>query len=310
MYKKILNFAPIILSLSLFILAVWAISQEFKHYTIAQLLDSLNQISKSHKLEAIGWTALGYLSMAGYDRLGFYYINYPLKLGTIIRTAFISYALGNTIGLTLFSGTAIRYRFYTPAGVGVVNIAKVITFTHLSFWLGMLAIGGLSFLFDPQHIPELLKLPFLTTRPLGAIFLLIVTSYFVLTCVYKKPVKIGKENIYLPSWSLSLALILVAFIDWILAARVLYLLLPTNYSVSFLEFFGLYVFAMTAGVLSNVPGGIGIFEFIMLRLRPENISNAALLGSLIAYRAVYYFLPLIVAFIWLISYEIRKKYQD
>jgi uncharacterized membrane protein YbhN (UPF0104 family) len=51
-------------------------------------------------------------------RLGFYYINHPLALGTIIRTAFISYALGNTIGLTLFSGTAIRYRFYTPAGWG------------------------------------------------------------------------------------------------------------------------------------------------------------------------------------------------
>jgi uncharacterized membrane protein YbhN (UPF0104 family) len=48
--------------------------------------------------------------------LGFYYINHPLALGTIIRTAFISYAFGNTIGLTLFSGTAIRYRFYTPAG--------------------------------------------------------------------------------------------------------------------------------------------------------------------------------------------------
>jgi len=232
MYKKILRFAPIILSLSLFILAVWAISQEFKHYTFAQLLASLDHITTSHKLEAIFWMALGYLSMTGYDRLGFYYINHPLALGTIIRTAFISYALGNTIGLTLFSGTAIRYRFY---------------------------------------------------------------------------IKIGKENIYLPSWTLSLALILLTFIDWILAARVLYLLLPDNYNTSFLGFFGLYVFAMTAGVLSNVPGGVGVFEFIMLRLRPEYVSNAELLGSLIAYRAIYYLLPLIVAFVWLLGYEARRK---
>ena len=170
MYKKIQRFAPIILSLSLFILAVWAISQEFKHYTFAQLLASLDHITTSRQLEAIFWMALGYLSMTGYDRLGFYYIKHPLALGTIIRTAFISYALGNTIGLTLFSGTAIRYRFYTPAGVGVVDIAKVITFTHLSFWLGMLGIGGVSFLLDPQRIPQLLKLPFLTTKPLGIIF--------------------------------------------------------------------------------------------------------------------------------------------
>ncbi|MCE2662360.1 MAG: hypothetical protein LW716_06115 [Microcystis sp. 53602_E8] len=293
MYKKIQRFAPIILSLSLFILAVWAISQEFKHYTFAQLLASLDHITTSRQLEAIFWMALGYLSMTGYDRLGFYYIKHPLALGTIIRTAFISYALGNTIGLTLFSGTAIRYRFYTPAGVGVVDIAKVITFTHLSFWLGMLGIGGLSFLLDPQRIPQLLKLPFLTTKPLGIIFLLLVTGYFFLTLTYKKPIRIGQENIYLPSWTLSLALI--------------YLLLPGSYNTSFLGFFGLYVFAMTAGVLSNVPGGIGVFEFIMLRLRPEYVSNAELLGSLIAYRAIYYFLPLIVAFVWLLGYEARRK---
>lgn len=307
MYKKVLRFAPVILSLSLFILALWAISQEFKHYTFAQLLASLNHITTSRKLEAIFCMALGYLSMTGYDRLGFYYINHPLASGTIIRTAFISSALGNTIGLTLFSGTAIRYRFYTPAGVGVVDIAKVITFTHLSFWLGMLGIGGVSFLLDPQRIPQLLKLPFLTTKPLGVIFLLLVTGYFFLTLTYKKPIKIGKENIYLPSWNLSLALILLTFIDWILAARVLYLLLPDNYNTSFLGFFGLYVFAMTAGVLSNVPGGIGVFEFIMLRLRPEYVSNAELFGSLIAYRAIYYFLPLIVAFVWLLGYEARRK---
>jgi uncharacterized membrane protein YbhN (UPF0104 family) len=87
MYKKILRFAPIILSLSLFILAIWAISQEFKHYTFAQLLASLNHLTTSHKLEAIFWMALGYLSMTGYDRLGFYYINHPLALGTIIRNS-------------------------------------------------------------------------------------------------------------------------------------------------------------------------------------------------------------------------------
>jgi hypothetical protein len=51
---------------------------------------------------------------------------------------------------------------------------------------------------NPQRIPQLLKLPFLTTKPLGVIFLLLVTGYFFLTLTYKKPIKIGQENIYLP----------------------------------------------------------------------------------------------------------------
>lgn len=68
MYKKIWRFAPIILSLSLFILAVWAISQEFKHYTFAQLLASLDHITTSRQLEAIFCMALGYLSMTEIGR--------------------------------------------------------------------------------------------------------------------------------------------------------------------------------------------------------------------------------------------------
>jgi uncharacterized membrane protein YbhN (UPF0104 family) len=301
------QFAPIALSLILFVLAVWAISQEFKHYTIAQLGDSLANISKRDKLGAIGLTILGYLSMTGYDWLGFRYIKHSLALPKIIRTSFIGYALGNTIGFTLFSGTAIRYRFYSPTGVSAIDIAKVITFTHLSFWLGMLAIGGISFFAEPLALPALLKLPFPTARPLGLIFLAIVSFYFLLTLVYKKPLHIAHEEVSLPSFQLSLALLLVAGIDWALAAGVLYLLLPDSYTVSYLGFFGLYIFAMTAGVISNVPGGVGVFELIMLKLRPDTVSQPDLLGALIAYRGIYYFLPLIVAFGLLIGYEIQKK---
>jgi glycosyltransferase 2 family protein len=305
--EKVRRYAPIALSMLLFSLAVWAISEEFKHYTFGDLLASFGAIPTVDKVVAIMLTALGYLSMSGYDWLGFRYIDRPLSLGIILRTSFISYAMGNTIGFTLFSGTAIRYRFYAPAGVGNLDLAKVITFTHFSFWLGMLALSGVSFLVDPLAIPDLLKLPFHTARPLGVIFLAIVFLYFVLTWVQKRPIRIAGEEFSLPSRRISIALILVTAIDWALAAGVLYCLLPDSYAVSYFGFFGLYIFAMIAGVISGVPGGIGVFEFIMLTLRPETVTQPDLLGSLIAYRGIYYFLPLIVAFIVLLGYEMGKK---
>jgi uncharacterized membrane protein YbhN (UPF0104 family) len=305
--KRVQRYAPIALSLILFCLAVWAIAEEFKHYTIAQLLQSLASIPASDKWGAVALTVLGYLSMSGYDWLGFRYIRYSLPFPTILRTSFISYGLGNTIGFTLFSGTAIRYRLYSPAGVGTIDLAKEIAFTHFSFWLGMLAIGGFSFLVEPLAIPKLLKLPFATARPLGVIFLAIVAVYFLLTSVVKKPVRIAGEEFALPSFPISLALLLVSCVDWALAAGVLYVLLPENYPISYFGFFGLYVFAMTAGVISNVPGGMGVFELIMLGLRPESVSRADLLGSLIAYRGIYYFLPLAVAFALLFAYEMARK---
>ncbi len=308
--SKVRKILPFLLTLSLFVLAVWAISQEFKNYTFQDLVTSFSRIPRSDKLLAIFFTIIGYLSMGGYDWLGFIYIGHQLNLGTIVRTSFISYALGNTVGFTIFSGTAIRYRFYSPAGVSNIDIAKVIAFTHLSFWLGMLGIGGLSFLLDPLAIPNIVKLPVQSARSIGIIFLCILAFYFWFITFVKKPLKFGDVELGVPSLKVSLGLIIVACIDWGFAAAVIYALLPDSYSISFLGFFGIYILSMTTSIISNVPGGLGVFEFMMLKLRPPNVSEPDLLGSLLAYRGVYYLLPLVVAMIMLIGYEIQKKYQN
>ncbi|MEG3438848.1 lysylphosphatidylglycerol synthase domain-containing protein [Pannus brasiliensis CCIBt3594] len=308
--KRLRQFIPIAIALVLFVLAVGAITEEFKHYTFAELVASFNSIPTTNKFESIVLMVLGYLSMAGYDLLGFHYIDRWISLGRIVQTSFISYALGNTIGMTIFSGTAIRYRFYSPAGVGTMDIARVIGFTHFSFWLGMLGLGGVVYLFDPLDVPKLLRLPFETARPVGAIFLGILVVYFFLAAFVKKPLRIANEEFSLPSLPLSIGLIVVSFVDWALAAGVLYVLLPDHYPMSFMAFFALYVFAMTAGVISNVPGGAGVFELIMLKLRPETVSQPDLLGALIAYRGVYYLLPLLVAVTLLIGYEIQRKTRN
>ncbi|MBR8831061.1 MAG: Inner membrane protein YbhN [Chroococcopsis gigantea SAG 12.99] len=307
--NRLRQIAPFLLTFCLFLLAVWAIKEEFKHYTFQDLVNSLGRIPTGDKLMSVFLMIPGYLSMAGYDWLGFIYVGRHLHPGTIVRTSFISYALGNTVGFTVFSGTAIRYRFYSPAGVSNIDIAKVIAFTHLSFWLGMLTIGGVSFLVDPLAVPQILKIPVQSARSLGIIFLCLVALYFWFIAFAKKPLKFGGVELGVPSVNISLALIVVAFIDWGLAAAVLYVLLPDSYTISFFGFFGIYIFAMTAGVISNVPGGLGVFEFMMLKLRPESVSESDLLGALLAYRGIYYLLPLSIAFIMLVSYEVEKKYR-
>jgi uncharacterized membrane protein YbhN (UPF0104 family) len=207
----------------------------------------------------------------------------------------------------LFSGTAIRYRFYSGWGVSPVQIAKIIAFTHLSFWLGMFAIGGVVFLIDPLTLPTLLKLPFKSVHPLGIIFLVIVGLYLLASLWYRKPLRIRGEELALPSTRLSLTIVAVAALDWGLAAAVLYRLLPSTMALSYPAFFGIFVLALTAGIISTVPGGLGVFETIILLLRPPSMSAPAMLGALLAYRSIYYFLPLIVAIgLWL-ARELRGK---
>jgi uncharacterized membrane protein YbhN (UPF0104 family) len=307
MLKKLqLNFSTLF-GLSLLALSLWAIAKELHEYNYRDILNSLAAIPKSRLSWAIWLTALGYLVMIGYDILGFSYINRSLNWNKIALTSFISSAFSNTIGFALVTGSAIRYRFYSNWGVSAVAIAQVIAFANFTFWLGMFAVAGCLFLINPLEIPTQLHLPFATVRPIGMIFLLLVAGYLLGSIVVKQPLIIRGQEFRFPSFKISLLQIAISGFDWILAAAVLYVLLPTNTSMSYLDFLGIYLLAMFAGVVSNVPGGLGVFETVILLILSSKVSAAAILGSMLAYRGVYYFLPLLVAAGLLGLYEIKLR---
>jgi phosphatidylglycerol lysyltransferase len=87
------------------------------------------------------------------------------------------------------------------------------------------------------------------------------------------------------------------------AASVLYVLLPHEAAISFGAFAGIYLIAIAAGVISNVPGGIGVFEAVLLVLL-QSVPKGSLLGALVAYRAIYYFAPFAVALALLGAHEL------
>ncbi|MEH1864291.1 MAG: lysylphosphatidylglycerol synthase domain-containing protein [Nostoc sp.] len=310
MLKKLqLNFSALF-GLSLLVLSLWAIANELHEYNYRDILNSLAAIPKSRLSWAIWLTILGYLVMIGYDILGFSYINRSLNWNKIALTSFISSAFSNTIGFALLTGSAIRYRFYATWGVPAVAIAQVIAFANFTFWLGMFAVAGCLFLINPLKIPTQLHLPLATVRPIGVIFLLLVASYLLGSIFIKQPLIIRGHEFRFPSFKISLIQIVISSLDWILAAAILYVVLPTNISLSYLDFLGIYLLAMFAGVVSNVPGGLGVFETIILLILSSQVSAAAILGSMLAYRGIYYFLPFLVASGLLGIYEIRFRTRN
>lgn len=58
---------------------------------------------------------------------------------------------------------------------------------------------------------------------------------------------------------------------------------------------GLFFVAQLVGIASQVPGGIGVFEGVILLGLAGTLSTPALLSALVIYRLVYYVLPLAVA---------------
>jgi hypothetical protein len=256
---------------------------------------------------AIAFTSLGYLAMTGYDTLGFRYLRQRLPYPKIALTTFISCAFSNTIGFALLTGSAIRYRFYAGWGISAMSIAQIIAFANVSFWLGLLIVGGSTFLLAPLAIPAQLHLPFRTSYPLGLIFLALIGIYLIVSGTLQNTITLGEHWLRLPRPAVALAQIGVSSLDWSLAAAALYALLPATAALTFPAFLKIYLLAMAAGVLSNVPGGLGVFETVVILLLSAQISPAAVLASLLAYRGVYYFLPLAIAASLLGVHEIRQQ---
>jgi phosphatidylglycerol lysyltransferase len=166
-------------------------------------------------------------------------------------------------------------------------------------------LGGLSLAVDT--LPAAAGLP--AHRLLafvGWLLMLSTVAYFVTTMVRRAPIRIWNFELALPSPRLASAQWLISTLDWALAGAVLYVLLPPS-QLSFLAFLAAFLTATLIGFASHVPGGLGVFEGLMVLLLKPYIASGALMPRLITYRAVYYLLPLAVAMVALVVDEVRQR---
>ena len=290
--KLLHRFAPL-LGLMLFAGALWVLHHQLKAYHFHQIMQTLRDLPGYQLLAALGLTFLSYLIMTGYDLLALRYVKHALPYGNVSMASFISYAFSNNMGFGMIAGGSVRYRLYSAWGLSALEITKVVAFCSVTLWLGFFTLGGLVFLFEPIVLPTALHLPFTSVHSLGRIFLGLVAAFLLWTLIIKRPLRIRGWEFSLPSPGLLSAQITLACIDWALAGAVLYALLAHVTGLTFLGFLGIYLLAQTAGLISQVPGGLGIFETVVLLLLDLPASEA--LGVLLAYRGIYYLLPLCAA---------------
>jgi phosphatidylglycerol lysyltransferase len=253
---------------------------------------------------AVLLTAANYLVLTGYDALALRYIHHALPYRHIALASFIGYAFSNN--LSLLAGGAARLRLYPAWGVSAGEVSKVVAFCTLTFCLGLFASGGVVLLVKPLALPAALHLPFRSSRPLGLLFLGLIGGYLSWSTLGHRPLRVRAWELLPPVPWLSLAQVAVSSIDWILVAGVFSVLLPPA-APSSLEVFGIFLLAQVAGVLSQVPGGLGVFETVVVLLLSPTLPAAVVLGSLLAYRAIYYLLPLGVAAVLLGASEVVRQ---
>ncbi len=299
--KNILKIIIAPLGIIIFIVAIVLLSNEMKNYTYQQILDTLKAIPSFKILLGLILALSYYLILGGYDVIAFKYIKVPLKFKNVVFTCFISNALGNNTGYSMLFGGSIRYRLYSLYNVSMINVTKVLFFSSATIWLGLLIIGGFVFTFFPVNFTDT-KLFFTSSRPLGILFLTIITAYISLSLLKSKPIKIFKWTVSFPDIKITLWQILLATSDWVIASCTLFVLLPQG-EIPYITLLQIFLVAQMLGILSQVPGGMGVFETAIVMMLPQATESSAVMGALLAYRAIFYFFPLGIALILLATHE-------
>ena len=291
---RLLRLLSPLLGVLLFVVAVEVLRRALHAYHWAEVAAELRAIVDWRLALALVLTAGSYLALTGYDVLALDYVGARLSYARVALASFVGYALSHNLGAALLSGGAIRYRLYSAWGLTALDVGKVVLFDAAAFWLGFLVVLGATFVAGGLPPGLAAHLPPAAARAAGIAALALVAGYLVLCARRPGPLRWRELEIGLPPPRLAAAQIAIATLDWLLAAAVLCVLLPGG-AASFGRLVGAFAVAQIAGVASTVPAGLGVFETGIILLLAHRGAGPALLGSLVAYRLVYYLVPLMLA---------------
>lgn len=296
---------PAVVGLVLFVAALEVLRAELRAVTWPELTRDILGMPWNQLGLALLLTVANYAVLTGYDFLALAYIGKRLPRGHVALTSFLAYAVANNIGWAMFSGASVRYRFYARWGVTAEELARIVFSYSATFWVGLLLLGGLSLAVSP--LPAALDVPLRdVVAPLGWLLMASSLLYVAATFVRREPIRLPRLELPLPPPRLAAAQLLVSIVDWGLAGAVFYALLPPS-GVSFLGLLGAFLAAQLLGLASHVPGGVGVFEGLMVLLLEPFLASGELLPALVVYRAVYYLLPLTVALVVFVVDEIHQR---
>lgn len=256
-------------------------------------------------LSVVGVAALiavaGHLAVAGFDVVARSAVRHAASARRSALIGATGYAMNLNLG-ALIGGVAIRLDLYRRAGVPPRRAGRVVAGVMVANWCGwaLLAAGLLVW---AQPLPWPRAWPSIDSGLRAALALLlgfVPISLLALAALrHRLPTRWAVLRRELPDWPLVVAAIALAVASWSLAATTLWWLLQD--ALPWRAVAAALLLAAMAGVVTHVPGGLGVLEAVMLATPAGRIDAASLLAALLAYRAVYYGLPLLLA---LFSYAV------
>ena len=260
--------------------------------------------------EAFGSTMVAYVALAWYDRIALIHLRKQRNISFLYTAtcSFVTYAMSHNIGASVFSGGMVRLRAYTAKGLNAGEVAVLVALCSFTFTFGTILLMGVVLLAEPGLLEPLSSLsrhfavgPAMA-RVVGAAMIAFCMLYMLGAMLRLHPLKIGNFRIVYPSPPIVLRQLLAAPIELMGAAGIIYFSLPSELNPGFGVVLGAFLLSFSAGLLSQVPGGVGVMEAVFLAVMPQ-VPASAVFAALLVWRLFYLLLPLAISIPVILLFE-------
>ncbi len=268
--------------------------RELRGHSPAEIVRSLKAIPPLRWLWAMLSAALAYAALACYDQIALLHLRRRLSWRFVALVSFIAYALAHNIGATVVSGAVVRYRAYSLKGLSAAEIGGIVAFTSLTFTFGVLLTGGVTLLVEPALLNR-----WFVAGPWGwrviVVALLLGPWLYVMGSLLKfRPAKIAGFTLVYPRPPIAARQTIVAPIELLAAAGIIYFALPAAANPGFLAVLAVFLASFSLALVSHAPGGLGVLELTFLKAMPD-VPKTDVIAALLAFRLLYLIVPLIVS---------------
>ncbi len=296
--SRIKTIVGISASVAIACLAAYVLFRTFQRISLTDVLENMKAVPPDRLLLAAACVAGAFATLAAYEVAVVRYVKHCIGRARPVLTALIAFPLGHALGQTVLSGSALRYRMYSPAGFSAMEVGATVLLCGLPYALAFGLLIDLALVFAATQLEPLFRIPATWLVVLGCIGLVKDAAYLLFVRLRKAPIRLGGWAVNLPSTRMTALQIMVGVVDIVLVASVLYLLLPDSAQISLLPFIAVYLASIIVGVVSHVPAGLGVLESMLLLMLPH-VPPDELLASVLLYRVIYEVVPLLVALsIW------------
>lgn len=276
---------------------------ELRGLSLDELWDSLMAISARDWLLSVAGTLVAYAALAGYDYLALLHLR--RRVGVLYMTicSFTTYALSHNIGASVFSGSVVRYRAYSAKGLSGPEIGVLVAFCSFTFALGTVMLTGLVLILAPELSERFVDvLPGHASAATGAFLLALVALYVVGSAMRFRPLRIGSFAVHYPRLQVALRQLVIAPMELIGAAAIIYFALPEAGNPGFLIVLGIFLVSFSAALLSHAPGGLGVLELVFIT-GLSDMDPADVLAALLVFRLLYLIIPFVLALFVVVAFE-------